>query len=167
MALVIAEASYDRPLQDVDKQRQLGGNDVQWSYSLLAQNGKRQIYVFEAPDANAVQTCFRQTDTPFDTIWEGTKVLPSYGSFQRNERLLKVIEGTYPPVTPEFWNMANALSIDCFQPRGVDWLHSFMSSDRTRIICELNAPDAEVIRETYRRFNAPFERVWAAKLLKP
>ncbi|ESA37294.1 hypothetical protein N836_03665 [Leptolyngbya sp. Heron Island J] len=165
MALVIAEASYDRPWQNVEYQP--GGDNVQWLYSLLAQNCKRQIYVFEAPDADAVQTCFRQANAPFDRIWAGSKVLPSYGSFQRNEPLLKVVEGTYPPVTQEFWNIANARSLDCYQPRGVEWLHSFMSCDRTRIICELNAPDAEVIRETYRRLNTSFERVWSAQLLKP
>ncbi|MEM1278441.1 MAG: nickel-binding protein [Cyanobacteria bacterium P01_H01_bin.152] len=167
MALVIAEASYDRPLQHVNNQQLPCGNDVQWLYSLVKKNKKRQIYVFEAPNADAVQTRFQQANTPFERIWVGSKVLPSYGSFQRNENLLKVVEGTYPPVTQEFWNMANARNMDCYKPRGVEWLHSFMSSDRTRIICELNAPDAEAIRETYRRLNTSFERVWSAQLLKP
>ena len=53
------------------------------------------------------------------------------------------------------------------QKSNVEWIHTFMSSERTRLVCEANAPDAEVIRETYRRLNVPFERVWSAPLLQP
>ncbi|MEM1278440.1 MAG: nickel-binding protein [Cyanobacteria bacterium P01_H01_bin.152] len=166
MALVIAKASYDLPLQGVDIQHQPGGNNVQWQYSLLTKNYKRQIYVFEAPDAEAVQACFQQANIPFDSIWEASKMRPNYASFQRNENLLTVIEGTYPPITQEFWDAANVRSLDCYKNRNVEWLHTFMSSDRTRLVCELNAPDAEGIRETYRRLNIPFERVWSAHFLK-
>ncbi|ESA37295.1 hypothetical protein N836_03670 [Leptolyngbya sp. Heron Island J] len=167
MPLVIAEASYAHPWQDVDNQHQPRGDDVQWLYSLLTKNYKRQIYVFEAPDTDAVQACFRQANASFDRIWLGSKIRPNYGSFQRNESLLKVIEGTYPPITQEFWDAANVRSLDCYKNRDVEWIHTFMSSDRTRLICEVNAPDAEGIRETYRRLNFPFERVWSAQFLKP
>ena len=110
---MIAKANYDRPLKDIDKQDQSSGNDVQWLYLLIPKNYKRQIYVFEAPDVDAVQACFQQANTPFDTIWAASKVRPDYGSFPRNESLLKVIEATYPPITQEFGETTNVRSLDC------------------------------------------------------
>jgi Protein of unknown function (DUF4242) len=43
----------------------------------------------------------------------------------------------------------------------------FLKGDRTRVVCELNAPDAEVIREVHRKFDIPFDRTWSAMVLKP
>lgn len=79
----------------------------------MPKNYKRQIYVFEAPDVDAVQTCFQQANALFDTICAASKVRPDYGSFPQNESLLKVIEGTYPLITQEFGDTANVRSLDC------------------------------------------------------
>jgi len=41
------------------------------------------------------------------------------------------------------------------------------SLDKTRVVCELKAPDAEVIQETHGKAGIPFDRVWCAEVLKP
>jgi Protein of unknown function (DUF4242) len=43
----------------------------------------------------------------------------------------------------------------------------YVSRDRTHVVCELNSPDAEIIRTTHRRFDIPCDRIWPAMVIKP
>jgi len=46
-------------------------------------------------------------------------------------------------------------------------VHSYTSLDKTRVVCELNAPHVEVIREAHGKAGIPFDHVWCAEVLKP
>ncbi|MGK7907288.1 MAG: nickel-binding protein [Synechococcus sp.] len=62
------------------------------------------------------------------------------------------------------------LSLPPLVGRETEWetlQHSLLSSDRLRMICTFDAPDAEVIREAHRKVGVPFERVWAGKAIEP
>ena len=84
-----------------------------------------------------------------------------------NEPILKVLEGSYPNgFTDEEWNEAQRLILPCYQERGIEWVRSCASQDKTRVVCELNAPDAEVIREARGKAGIPFDRVWCAEVLR-
>jgi Nickel responsive protein SCO4226-like len=50
----------------------------------------------------------------------------------------------------------------CLDLRRGTWVRSYFSADRTRIICEFEAPDAESVRDALRIANVPFDRVWRA-----
>ncbi len=50
----------------------------------------------------------------------------------------------------------------CLDLHQVRFLRTYFSSDRQRMICLYEAPDAEAVRRSQRRIGLPFERVWAA-----
>lgn len=79
-----------------------------------------------------------------------------------------LVEATYdPPLAEAVMQTAEQEpDPDCYQIRNVKWLRSFVSRDRRRVICELEAPDADSVREAYRQAGHPFERVWAADILQ-
>ena len=175
MSLVIVETLVDYPLTP----EQLTATDLQvlaclderqatWHYSLLSSDRHRMLCLFEAPDAESVRESYRKGGGDFKQIWAAELILPDGRQPQRNESILKVFEGCFPGgVTQAEWDEANRHVLPCYAERGVEWVRSYVSSDRTRVVCELNSPDAEIIRETHRKFDIPFDRVWSAMVIKP
>ncbi|ASC70129.1 hypothetical protein XM38_010590 [Halomicronema hongdechloris C2206] len=79
-----------------------------------------------------------------------------------------VLETTYdPPFTETDWDSANQRLFPCLELHNVRWIRSLVSGDRTRSICEFEAPDAESVRQSYRQAQVPFGRIWAAELQEP
>ena len=50
----------------------------------------------------------------------------------------------------------------CLEVHGARWMRSYLSSDRLRMVCEFEAPDAEAVRQSYRTAGIQFDRVWSA-----
>lgn len=61
-----------------------------------------------------------------------------------------------------FWQLNRKFCSSCALYRGVHCLQTLVSSDRQRVILELEAPDAESVRELLRQQKIVFERVWTA-----
>ncbi len=55
----------------------------------------------------------------------------------------------------------------CLEQYGLNWVHSYFSRDRTRMICIYEGPDAESVRAANRSAGAHVDRVWRAELLRP
>jgi len=52
----------------------------------------------------------------------------------------------------------------CLEQHRVRFVRSYFSTDRKRMICEYEAPDAESVRATQRTAGLPFERIWTARV---
>ena len=66
------------------------------------------------------------------------------------------------PLTDERYG-AFAKKLDpCIEIRNGAWRRSAISTDRRRVVCEFEAPDAESVREACRTAGVTFERVWTA-----
>lgn len=175
MALVIAETLSDFPLTPEQPNNTslrvlscIAERNGVWKYSLLSSDRRRIFCIYDAPDAESVRVSYRQGGGVFKRIWSGTMVTPEGELPERNEKILKVFEGTCPDgFTWEKWDEANSHVLPCYAEEGVEWVRSYVALDRTRVVCEINAPDAEVIRNAHRRFNIPFDRVWSAMVIKP
>jgi len=50
---------------------------------------------------------------------------------------------------------------------GVHLLRSFISNDRSRMVCLYEAKDADSVRQAQRRAGLPFEAVWVATVIEP
>jgi uncharacterized protein DUF4242 len=50
----------------------------------------------------------------------------------------------------------------CIAERHGQWIRSYLSTDRRRLVCEYEAPDAESVREACRSAGIPFGEVWTA-----
>jgi hypothetical protein len=79
-----------------------------------------------------------------------------------------VVERTFPePV--EFAEMT-ALGQKvgwCLEQNGIRFVRSYFSSDRRRMICIYEAPDAESVRRVNRQAKLPFDSVWTASVHGP
>jgi len=53
----------------------------------------------------------------------------------------------------------------CLEEYGVTWIRSYFSTDRRRMICHYEAPDAEAVRASNRAAAALFDHVWPAEIL--
>jgi hypothetical protein len=72
-----------------------------------------------------------------------------------------------PPLTRELHDGESQQVEPCLEAYGVRWIRSLISSDRRRMLCEFEAPDAESIRAAFRSARVPFARVWTAELFEP
>ena len=52
----------------------------------------------------------------------------------------------------------------CLDIREGTWARSYVSSDRRRMFCEFEAPDAGSVRDALRSAGIPFDRVWSAQV---
>lgn len=172
MSLVIVEKTTDRPitaemLGDTRVLTCLEARNAKWRYSLLSVDRQRMICTFDSPDAESVRESYRKVGVAFDRMWTAEMRTPEASQPEWNQAALTVFEGTYPRLTEDEWNETNRHILAWYAEHGVEWVRSYLSIDRTRVISELNAPDTEVIREAYRKVGLSGDRVWCAEVLKP
>ena len=76
-----------------------------------------------------------------------------------------VMEQTFEtPMTDEQLSEFAKRLDPCLDIRDGTWARSYLSSDRKRMFCEFEAPDADSVREALRSAKIPFDRVWAAQV---
>jgi Protein of unknown function (DUF4242) len=172
MSLVIVETLAPlTPEAPTDTDRRvlacLAERSATWRYSLLSRDRLRMICTFDAPDAESVRESYRKGGGVFSRIWAGELIQPQSIQPRCHPSLLKVIEGTYRPLQQEEWSELKSKTLSCYAQRGIEWIQSYLSLDRTRLICELNAPDAQSVREAQHRVGVSFDRVWSATIVKP
>lgn len=63
----------------------------------------------------------------------------------------------------EYDRMARRLD-PCLEIQGARWQRSYFALDRTRVVCEFEASDAETVRMSYRSAGLAFVRVWTAEV---
>ncbi|HIK43864.1 MAG TPA: DUF4242 domain-containing protein [Leptolyngbyaceae cyanobacterium M65_K2018_010] len=71
------------------------------------------------------------------------------------------------PLTPENPTETDYQILDCLGARMGTWQYSLLSRDRLRMLCVFEAPDAESVRESYRRAGGTFDRIWSAQRVPP
>lgn len=69
-----------------------------------------------------------------------------------------------PPITHEGLKQMASTLAPCTQARRIRRLRTVISLDGSRGYCELEAADAETVREAYRTARVPFIAVWQAHL---
>lgn len=71
-----------------------------------------------------------------------------------------------PPITDEGLKSMSVALAPCVNARNIHHLRSLIAGDGRRGYCELEAPDAETVREAYRSARVPFRSVWSATLIE-
>lgn len=54
----------------------------------------------------------------------------------------------------------------CLEQYGLNWVQSYFSKDRTRMVCIYEGPDAESVRGAQRSADAHFDKIWQAETLR-
>jgi Protein of unknown function (DUF4242) len=172
MSLIIVETTAEQPLTpDLLNEAHervspcLEARNVTWRYSLLSSDRHRMICTFDAPDAESVRDAYRKGGVISSRTWAGMLINPDEIQPPPNAALLKVVELTYPPLSEAEWNEVNSQTLRWYAERGIEWIRSYLSLDRTRLVSELNAPDLESIHEAEGKLGISFDRVWSAAIL--
>jgi hypothetical protein len=79
-----------------------------------------------------------------------------------------VVEVNWPePVTEQQIVDKDSHLMRCVGERGGTWISSLVSNDRKRTICVFDAPDAESMRDAYRRGGIHDANIWTAEQYAP
>jgi len=74
-----------------------------------------------------------------------------------------IVETTYDTPLDDAEHARVGQRVDaCLAAHGAAWVRSYLSTDRRRMVCEFEAPDAEAVRLSYRNAGVGFERAWTA-----
>lgn len=77
-----------------------------------------------------------------------------------------LVETSYdPPMDQALWDELLERSLPCLTDRNITWHKTYLSRDRRRSICLLDATDADAVRAAYQRGNVPYDNIWSADLL--
>jgi len=57
--------------------------------------------------------------------------------------------------------------VDRNAEEGVTWIHSYVTSDKTKTFCVYDAPDPEAVRRTASRNALPVDRISEVRVLDP
>jgi hypothetical protein len=78
-----------------------------------------------------------------------------------------VVERSFDqPPSDEDLTAAGIRERPCLDLYGVAWRRSLLSTDRLRMVCEYEAPDAESVRKIQREAGNAFVRVWATNVIE-
>jgi hypothetical protein len=69
-----------------------------------------------------------------------------------------------PPLAEDELGMLASGAGACLGFHRVEWCESFLSSDRRRLFCRFDAPDAESVRIVFRQAEAQVSAVWAGSV---
>jgi hypothetical protein len=170
MSLVIVETVAEQPMTDADLEKadQIGlpclqAHGATWHYSLLSVDRCQMICIFDAPDAASVRDSYAKLGVQKRAIWAGELIQPEDTPSQPDSAERSVIEAHYSALSETAWSEVQQKFSQSCTAFGVNWLRSYLSLDRTRVVYELDALAAESIHQ----FDLPHDSIWSAHLLTP
>jgi len=54
----------------------------------------------------------------------------------------------------------------CLEQYGLNWVHSYFSKDRSRMVCIYQGADADSVKGAQRSAEAHFDKIWEAEILQ-
>jgi hypothetical protein len=138
----------------------------------ISQDQRFTLCELIASDADSVRTACRQANISFDRIWTATVLEPApevmaFSQISANPTVHVLVEVTHhPPLAEKLLESEIPDFHPYFESRHVRWVRSFVSRDRCRAICELEATDVGTVREAYRVAGYSIERVWVVDILE-
>lgn len=136
---------------------------IEWRESLMSKDGSRLLCRFEAPDAESVRQVTRDPRARSKIAWTGTV----HDTGREGLANVVVARRFDEPADVAALQAIEDAHADCLERRHVTFLRTFVSSDRSRMLCLYLAPDAESVREAQREAKMPLERVWACRNYTP
>jgi len=135
---------------------------VAWRGSHLSNDGHRMICWFDGPDAESARQALRKANVDMQVVWPGTvHDAPGVDDARAATANVLVERAFAEPVTLESIQEIEDAAVGCLAAHHVEFLRTFFSRDRRRMVCLYRAPDAESVRIAQRQAGMPFERIWS------
>jgi hypothetical protein len=135
--------------------------------SFLSRDGHRVVCVFDAPDAEAVRAAMRDLGDVAERVWAASAHAPpdqpAHGPLA-HDALVAVERDFAAPVEFAALQAREDEGAWCLQQHRVRFVRSFFSTDRRRMLCLYDAPDAEAVRRAQEQTGLPVSAVWAAQV---
>jgi Nickel responsive protein SCO4226-like len=169
MENVVAERVFDDPVMAdrlhaiVEQARWcLEQNRTSAVRTYLSLDGRKMACLFEAPDTEAVRRVSQQVQMPAVRVWNASILAPAAAAGD-GARAVVVVERSFAePVAFEELAAREEAGAWCLDVHRVRFLRSYFSSDRRRLMCIYEAPDAESVRRAQERIGMPVDEVWPA-----
>jgi len=175
MTDILVERHWDKSLTGKDFQDLfnaasgcLATHRCDWRGSLLSSDGHELFCHFTAPDAESVRIALHEADSPRGNIWPGTIHEPSGPAAVELEGANVLVARRFaePAVFDEIQALEEA-GAGCLENHRVQFVRTYFSADRKRMMCLYRAPDAESVRIAQREAGMPVERVWSFRQYRP
>jgi hypothetical protein len=141
---------------------------VQWEQSFLAHDGERMLCWYRAPDAESARIALQQLGSDMNTVWAGTvHDAPGPDAPTLADANVLVERSWDEPVTMEEIQAIEDAGAWCLETHKVKFVRTFFSTDRTRMVCLYQAPDAESVRLAQRQAEMPVDLAWAFRPIRP
>jgi hypothetical protein len=138
---------------------------VGWQNSLLSTDGANLVCWFQGGDAESARNALRQADADIRMLWPGTI---HHGPDARGGLPNVLVKRRFPdPVRLEDIQAIEDAGAWCLETHQVQFVCTFFSFDRRRMICLYRAPDAESVRLAQRQAGMPLDEVWAFQAVLP
>jgi hypothetical protein len=137
---------------------------IDWVESYLSVNGKSLVCHFISPDTETTRTAIRQTGSDFRAVWAGTL---HEGAASEEMATVMVTRRFDEAVALDDIQAIEDAGIACLEMRDVTFVKTLFSTDRKRMMCLYQAPDAEAVREAQREAGLPVDQVWACQVVSP
>jgi len=175
MTDIFVERRWDKGLSEADMQAMFEGagdclalRRCDWKGSLLSTDGRDLLCHFCAPDAESVRIALTQAGSPRGSVWTGTiHDAPGFTAAdlaRTNVLVSRRFDG--PADFGEIQALEDA-GKGCLETHRVRFVRTCFSTDRTRMMCLYQAPDAESVRIAQREAGMPVDRVWAFRQFRP
>jgi hypothetical protein len=157
METIVVERAFDPPrsLDEIEALKALE-EQVAWCleqyrvkflHTYVSLDGGTMVCFYAAPDAESVRRTQDQAGLPVLRAWPADLVIDTGADAARPGLATVIIESALPAPTPRDEVIAMFSSGGgCYDLHRARVLRSYQSLDRTRLLCVLEAPDAESVR---------------------
>jgi hypothetical protein len=172
MGDIFVQRDFDPPLSDEsfwemarNAESCLGLYRVEWQQSFLSSDGRRLFCWFRSPDAESTRLALRKAGSEPVAPWPGTVHDAPAPDAPAPEEANVVVERSFDtPVALDDIQALEDANEGCLRARDVEFVRTFFSRDRKRMVCLYRAPDAESVREAQRMASMPVDSVWSFDL---
>jgi hypothetical protein len=137
---------------------------IDWVESYLSVSGKSLVCHFISPDTETTRTAIRQTGSDFRAVWAGTL---HEGAASDEMATVMVTRCFDEPAALDDIQAIEDAGIACLKMRDVTFVKTLFSTDRKRMMCLYQAPDAEAVRDAQREAGMPVDQIWACQVMSP
>ena len=173
MVDVFVERTFDPPLTSETLEQMFEGSRgclglyrIDHVRSLLSPDMSRLVCQFSGPDAESVRAALRKAGADVSRLWPGTTHdAPGVTTDDIAQANVLVQRHFDAPVALGDIQAIEDEGAWCLEARNVQFVRTYFSSDRTRMVCLYRAPDAESVRAAQRQAKMPLDDVWAFNAL--
>jgi hypothetical protein len=134
---------------------------VEWRQSFLSGDRHRLFCWFAAPDAESTRLALRMSGSHDGIQWPGTVHDSPASDAPPAEAANVLVQRSWDePVTLEEIQAIEDAAASCLETHNVQFVRTFFSRDRRRMVCLYRAPDAEAVRVAQRKAGMSVDSVW-------